>query len=521
MAAISPTPRANRVVRFLPLALIIAGGAALRLYLIAGKSLWLDESFSVWMGRQPLGVMWRYLVQLDQHPPLYYTLLHFWMWLGDSETVVRGFSALWSILTLPVIYAIGLRIGGRRLGILAALILALAPLHIQFAQNARMYTMLTFTASMALLCIVYLLEDQQNQESRTEKTQQVSVVNAPALWWLGLVAFTTLTMFGHNTALLFPVALGLFVAGAYGRPALVRRMRSAVDAALPDRRWRNWSIALGVVLLLWLPWLPGFLVQIRRVDDEFWISPPTFRSVGASWRDFVSAFAPGGPFVTPLILVYTCIALLGAWWLRHKPALLALLLLLIVVPFAGELLVSLRRPIYSSRTLIWASIPFYLLLANGLLQLRSRQLVVAATLVLVLLNSLSLVGYYLNYEPEGWRAAASWLAPQVRAGDVILFNAGWTQIPFDYYYQNVGSPVEERGVPADMFDRGILEPKMAAADLPRLADLVAGRRRVWLVYSHNWYTDPQGMITRYLDATLDKQSERAFNGLNIFVYQQR
>ena len=91
----------------MPLAAIVAVGVALRLYLIADKSLWLDEAFSVWMGRQQLGAMWRYLVQLDQHPPLYYTLLHVWMRLGEREELVRGFSALWGILTLPVIYYVG------------------------------------------------------------------------------------------------------------------------------------------------------------------------------------------------------------------------------------------------------------------------------------------------------------------------------------------------------------------------------------------------------------------------------
>jgi mannosyltransferase len=543
VAAISPARRANRLVRALPLALIIAVGVALRLYLIGDKSLWLDESFSIWMGGQPLDAMLRSLVQLDQHPPLYYTLLHFWMWLGDSETVVRGFSALWSILTLPVIYAIGARIGGRALGLLAALILALSPLHIQYAQDARMYAMLTFSASMALLCVVRLLDaphraaataplsQPQERGNPLSAPNRENLLPAPGLgegrgvrepkrWWLGVIAFTTLTMFGHNTALFFPIALGLFIAGAYGLPALVRRARGAGPAA-PDRRLRNWSSALGVALLLWLPWLPGLLVQVRRVDNEFWIPPPTLRSVIATWRDFVSAFAPGEPLVTLAALALSGIALLGAWRLRHRPALLALLLLLIAVPFAGELLVSLRRPIYYTRTLIWASIPLYLLLAAGLLQLRVRPLIVAATLALVLLNGVSLVGYYRDYEPEGWRDAASWLAPQVRADDIILFNASWTQIPFDYYYRRVGPPVPEHGLPVDMFDRGILEPKMAAADLPRLADLVAGRRRVWLVYSHDWYTDPQGIITRYLDATLDKQTKQAFNGLNIFMYEQR
>jgi hypothetical protein len=418
-----------------------------------------------------------------------------------------------------------------------------------------MYSLLAFCASMALLCMVQLVSDPAARERKLPGKQDSgrwtmddvapSIVYRPSstaeahirepantatsrpawlgnlnLWWLGLIIFTTLTMLGHNTALLFPVALGLFIAGAFGLPALLRRAHG-VSGAAPDYRLRNWSIALGVALLLWLPWLPGFLVQIRRVDAEFWIPPPTLRIVGGTWRDFVSAFGPSGPSLAPILLAFGMVALLGAWRLRRRPALLALLLLLIVTPFAGELLFSLRRPIYYTRTLIWASIPFYLLLALGLLQLRFRPLIVAAALALVLLNGVSLVSYYRDFEPEGWRDAASWLAPQVRAGDIILFNAGWTQIPFDYYYRRVGPPVDERGLPADMFDRGILEPKMTAADLPRLADLVAGRRRILLVYSHNWYTDPQSIIPRYLDATLDKHAQQAFNGLNIFIYEQR
>jgi hypothetical protein len=295
----------------------------------------------------------------------------------------------------------------------------------------------------------------------------------------------------------------------------------ATGLAPPDRRVRDWSGALGVAVLLWLPWLPSLLVQVRRVDAEFWIPPPTLGGVVATWRDFISALLPGGRSLTPLVLALGAIAVLGVWRLRRRRALLALLLLLIVVPFAAELLVSLRRPIYYTRTLLWASIPFYVLLAAGLLQLRLRPLIAAATLALVLLNGASLVNYYRNFEPEGWREAAGWLAPQVRDGDIMLFNAGWTQIPFDYYYRQVGPPTEQRGLPADLFDRGILEPKMTPADLERLGQLIAGRERVWLVYSHDWYTDPQGIIPHYLGATLENRGEREFNGLKIFRYERR
>jgi mannosyltransferase len=535
MLALTRPRAALRSARLLPLAAIVIAGVALRFYRIGEKSLWLDESFSVWMGARPLGEMWRDVVRLDQHPPLYYTLLHLWMALGDSEAVVRGFSALWSALTLPVVYLIGVRIGGRGLGLLAALILALAPMHTQYAQDARMYAMLTFNASMALLCMVYLLEIDQNQErapAGSTKTRFGAdgsrltlragipwiALDSQARWWLGLIVFTTLTMLSHNTAILFAATLGVFIAGAFGMPALLRRLRSRAPAA--DFRLRNWTLALGAALLLWLPWLPGFLVQSRRVYDEFWIPPPTLSSVADTWRDFCSAFGPSDALVAPLLLAFAALALLGAWRLRRKPALLTLLLLLILTPFAGELLVSIRRPIYYTRTLIWASIPFYLLLAAGLLQLRFRPLIAVVALALALLNAQSLNTYYRSADQEGWRAAAVWMAPRVQAGDLVLFNAGWVQIPFDYYYRRTGPPVDQYGLPADLFKRGILEPKMALADVERLNKLIAGRRRVWLVYSHNWYTDPHNIIPRSLGAALDQTGQQEFNGLKIYAYER-
>jgi len=58
---------------------------------------------------------------------------------------------------------------------------------------------------------------------RTETNpRRIAVWMSPALW-------TTLTMLGHNTAVFFPVAVGLFVAGVFGVPALARRLRPTND----------------------------------------------------------------------------------------------------------------------------------------------------------------------------------------------------------------------------------------------------------------------------------------------------
>jgi hypothetical protein len=59
---------------------------------------------------------------------------------------------------------------------------------------------------------------------------------------------------------------------------------------------------------------------------------------------------------------------------------------------------------------------------------------------------------------------------------------------------------------------------MRDGDLPRLRDLVRDRDRVWLVYSHDWYTDPRGLIPAALGETLDLLARRRFRGLEVRLY---
>ena len=75
-------------------------------------------------------------------------------------------------------------------------------------------------------------------------------------------------------------------------------------------------------------------------------------------------------------------------------------------------------------------------------------------------------------QKEDWSTAAGYVANFAEKDDLVLFNASWVQIPFDYYfkaYENLYKiQVEKHGVPEDMFDSGILEPKMTESEIPRL-----------------------------------------------------
>ena len=62
---------------------VIGGG--LRILLLDSKGLWLDETFSIWVANHSVADMLQWTVRIDQHPPLYYLLLHYWIALnGDT-----------------------------------------------------------------------------------------------------------------------------------------------------------------------------------------------------------------------------------------------------------------------------------------------------------------------------------------------------------------------------------------------------------------------------------------------------
>jgi hypothetical protein len=581
--------------------LVVVAGV-LRLYRIEEKSIWLDESFSLWIARHSLWEGWRWLIEVDQHPPLYYSLLHLWIELfGTLEGAVRTLSALASLLTIPVFYAACRRLLDGPTASIAAFILTVSPFHVQFAQETRMYALLTLEVAFVLFFLARLLT------SRVAQGRD----------WVGLAVSQALVMLTHNTAAVFlPAALNaaagliylLFPTGVGGGTAnggqngtlaevgeqvdsredsqsgreLDRQVETpASDAeADADAFWKDWVRFQGLAVLLWLPWAMPFIIQVIDVESGFWLPPPWPDLVLDTFRNFHFAFLPSNLPLRPIWMWgYSVLAVLGLASLlfvarprsrtgrrqaaggqsvRQKSGeksvqslegdrAAVLLVCLFLVPHVVALIVSMRRPIYAERPLIWTTLPYFFLVAAGiraigvplrmtlpdLLTLRRpahlaglvssvrlgvQLLILAAILGL---SGLSLNGYYFFFQKEAWDEAASHVAEQAQPDEMILFNATWVQIPFEYYYERYELDTLLKGLPVDLFDRGELEPAMEEADVPRIQELLAGRDRVWLVYSHNWYSDPDGIIPRELGKMFAEAEITDFRGVRIVRFAGR
>jgi len=56
---------------------------------------------------------------------------------------------------------------------------------------------------------------------------------------------------------------------------------------------------------------------------------------------------------------------------------------------------------------------------------------------------------------------------------------------------------------------------MTIIDLARLDQLTTGRTTVWVVYSHDWYTDPRRLVPSRLSEDFQTVELREFPGVTV------
>jgi hypothetical protein len=165
----------------------------------------------------------------------------------------------------------------------------------------------------------------------------------------------------------------------------------------------------------------------------------------------------------------------------------------------------------------------FLILGAGIAQLRFRFLIIGVIGIFSTINLFSASDYYRFYPKEDWGTAAGYVANFAEKDDIVLFNSNFVEIPFNHYFRTYENlyhiQVEKQGVPLDLFESGILEPEMTSSDIPRLISLLNGRKRVWLVYSHNFYTDPMELIPQTLASKMELTRQRDFFGGQVQLYE--
>lgn len=439
-------------------------GALLRLWALGGQSLWWDEAWQWWVASAPTvtaSLERLFDPGVGAHPPLSHLVTRVALVFGATEFWLRLPAVLFGVATIPLLYAFVRRLATPRRALIAAAALALAPFHVYYSQEARMYAQLMFLAVAASWALLVAVERGRKRD------------------WVLYVALAIAAAYTHVYASLGLLAHGLWVVSA--------------------RRDRLLAFALSGVatLLAFAPLVPYFAsrVSIARVP---------YGGAGATWAGLPYAlfvFGAGfslGPSVATLreergldvlqghapalVLVFAVVgtlALVGAFACRRLGRNGALVLLGALVPLLGVFAASfLPRMTFNVRYAAWA-FPFVcVLVSEGLYALtrRRRALGVAMGGLLAGLWAVSLGNHFgdATYAKEDVRAAmATW--HEQSTGEALLSYNGFPTV--DYYMTT-----EERASHFPIWRRANTVVRIHAV----MAE-TGGARGVWVLLARDWH----------------------------------
>ncbi|MEO0817284.1 MAG: hypothetical protein AAFX86_08230 [Pseudomonadota bacterium] len=417
--------------------IITAAAFVLRLYGIDDASLWTDEGYSIWFGRQPLTALWGEIARNEYNPILYYMILHVWMDVfGDSATSVRALSAVLNCLTIPFIYLAtrwALRTPQASLvATLACVLFALAFSELQYAQEARTYTLCVLAIAIAVTATVRI---------SAELLDPVASEPAPLPYWpfVALAFGCALAVWAHYTSLIFLAVLGAYHLGL----VWITRQRQA-------NLFQLYGLAAALFLVLAGRALWLMFAYALPASDNFWIGVPTFTDViDATSIIFGGALAVDswGLEVLSRALLFGPWPVLGAYvlWKRGhtiERASLILLLSTSLIAFIAYLAVTyMGKPVFLQRIVLPAQIGWVILCAASLLAFKAVHFRQAAAGLLVAAFCFSSLSYLTgnsdasNKEP--WKAIAQDISNSADEGETVFVTATG-EVLMDHYLDLMG-----------------------------------------------------------------------------------
>ena len=459
------------------LAAIMLLATVLRLPGLSERSLWLDESYSAWFAALPLHELWTDAPLYETHPPAYYTLLKGWIALfGDGEAALRSLSVAASVANVLLLALAGRLLGLERhvdrIALLGALLLALNPSVVVYAQEARPYALQMLTATCAILAAIRLAGLSGAASAAPSAISTVILgVSAGAMLWL------------HNTSLFiaFGIWAGIALAiSASGRGYRLRRLAHAFVAGL-------------LALAIWSPFLPMLIAQARNVTaTAFWVRAG-MQDLWSGW-----SLAVGGyPLLAP-VLAATLIGLvtLGR---RSRPAAL-LVGTILLLPISAVLAVHFMvRPVFIDRLFIWMAAPLAMLAAIGLVEGRMAPALRLALAALVI--GLSLTAGAQRPGQEDWHDIVKTIAAESRPGDMLVALPSEIDPAIGYYARRYPALPRAVYVPGPFPHReagrvyvgNLGAPRIEAGDADRIAAATVAAGRIWLITRRADLYDPGGI----------------------------
>jgi mannosyltransferase len=480
------------------LLLITLAGFGIRLTLLGEQSLWYDEGVSWMLSQMRLPDLFEWTAA-DIQPPLYYLLL--WVSdivISDSEWALRFPSAALNTLTIPLLFTLARLLfpSRRRLPLIAAGILAGSPLMVYYSQEARMYTLLTLTATLAGYLLLKLISRHSRGDHRSGGLRYAL---------LYAVAAAT-ALYTHYFAIFLVVAHALY--------ALLMLWRLRLNRALLIQL----GVAFGGVALLFAPWLPTLIARLGD-DPSYW---PGALKLDETVRKVLIHFTMGETVTEQTGWWFTwgfvgLLVVAGLWTVltqrgnnRQRGGDLyahLFLWLWLLVPLVLILALSYQSPKFNPRYTLIAWPAFALVLAFFLESLHrpalshiagrlfQYALLGTAYTFIALAFVFSLTNWFTDprFSKDDFQALAQFVQERRANDETVLLSSGHLFPVWAYYYGWEGWAALPYMLRLDVNNITTLD--IAAP----MAEALHGYGGAWLVTWQDEVTDPNGVIPFWLD----------------------
>lgn len=457
---------------YVVLFIVLAIAFFLRLYHLGFRDFWYDEVCSFYYAQHPLR---------NWNPPLYWILLHFWIKVfGASEFSLRFPSLLFSLISVFLVYLLGKRLFSPRVGIYAAVFMAFSPFHIQYAQEARPYSL---SLCLSILSVYSL---------------HMALINIKFRFWLNFIIISIIGFYNNNNYyhIFLYIAQWLCVF-LYIKKDYLSKM-----------------FYLFVPLLAFSLWIPRFILKLGWIKDGgwWWMLRPDLETI----QKTIENFSFGNEVSLSLSLCFLAVLFLFfAVTMGRKDWIgnLILCFLLFIVPIAFIFVISqFMLPVYRDRGLIIFSPYYYLILAVGLSQV-NRKLAGGIITVFILLYLRSGVSYYTHADvKKHFKLAVRFVEDNIAAGDIIAHAGPASSAPFIFYSRD---------------KENVLQCQLLPSQLDNKASPLFAAMRIWFIFCP-WGADVNlsladdrdlVKVKNYLNENYKQDFVRKFDdGLCIFRY---
>lgn len=430
-------PRRRRLPRLAMIAILL-GGFALRVQRLGIPSLWLDEMGQATPALRGLGAVLDAARRHNGAAPLDYLLTWLALTVARDDFVARLPAALLGTLTIALVYLLARQVFDELEGVLAALLLAVAPLHLRYSQEARFYALFACIAVASTATLVIALRRNDRR---------------------GWVVYTLLLIAGLYSHYYMPL-----VVAAQGAGVLAARLLPGhfplPRRASPARALRGYLASCAVAALAFLPWLFYAVARERRVPRG--VVPEL--SADLAQRTVSGLFLSGAPrdvgvegWLPWLYVALVAAGIVAGLARRHtRTATLSLALLVLLSPPAIVLALRWIAYFFEVRQVLFL-LPFALILTaagvtavaegagrlTGAPHTKGRLLVgITAFLTLLLIGPLWPASQAAQGAArEDWRGALRFVAASAAPDEVIIvpglgvdrylgyYTAGWPQQP--------------------------------------------------------------------------------------------